>query len=448
MGGNESKLAVCNYCATEITPPPPPKTSKKGKDVNTGKDVQSDFYSSGDEKQAASASCSSLDKSHINLEVPCNTLRCSRCHGFYKLPSPNSSSTDLKNKKSSKDKPITSDKRYIEYCRVAPFGDTLLHSEEKEMDQEYIINTYLKPYFETNDDIVIRSPYRFKIKNVEFKVLGCYPPKGYIAEDTKFYLNDNKGKLIKLRFEAIKQIHLLPIKSSLNTYKKLNGIPIDDDKKDKKEEKKNDNNNICPPARDYSNKDLLKLSLKPYLKGNDKLLYISHPENKKENEDKVDEDGRFYLSDKTLFGDTDNDETEVNKDDDTDEEKKEINDQQDENKDESTNDNDDKKYEDKRKRRHLIEEETFISHGICWRVMKCIPSNGYIDSSTEIFCHGKPIQDSKKIVIRPIYETIPYSHRNFTPRQFKTNYLNPFFLGSSRYIDHSRQGIKYIYICD
>ena len=87
-----------------------------------------------------------------------------------------------------------------------------------------------------------------------------------------------------------------------------------------------------------------------------------------------------------------------------------------------------------------MEDETFIANGICWRVMKCIPNNGYIDSSTEIFCHGKPIQDIKKITIRPIYESIPHSHRNYTPRQFKKHYLDPFFLGASRYIDYSRQG--------
>ena len=274
MGANESKLSVCHYCATEIIAPPPPKESSKKDKL---KENQTDFYSSGDEKAASSISDKSSSSLINKFEIPINTLCCTRCHGFYKLPTPNSSSSDLKNKDLKRSSKINN-KRYIEYCHIAPFDDTLLYSEEKEMDQQYVINSYLIPYFNKNKNMIIRSPYRFKVKNVEFKILSCYPPKGMVSGDTIFHLDDKNGNLIKLRFEPIKQIHLLPLKSSIITYKKVNNLPIDDDDENK-EEKKNDNHNTEP--RDYSNKDLLRLSLKPYLKGNDKLLYIKPKKKKK-----------------------------------------------------------------------------------------------------------------------------------------------------------------------
>merc|ERR1712244_218845 len=44
-----------------------------------------------------------------------------------------------------------------------------------------------------------------------------------------------------------------------------------------------------------------------------------------------------------------------------------------------------------------------------------------------------------KMSIRPIYESLPNAHKNYTPRQIKREYLDPFFLGRCRYIDHSRE---------
>ena len=49
------------------------------------------------------------------------------------------------------------------------------------------------------------------------------------------------------------------------------------------------------------------------------------------------------------------------------------------------------------KRRHLMEEETFTFDGIEWRVMRCLPPDGYIDEKSTLYCHGEPISDCDKI---------------------------------------------------
>merc|ERR1712228_855032 len=136
---------------------------------------------------------------------------------------------------------------------------------------------------------------------------------------------------------------------------------------------------------------LLKYSLNPYLKGNDEAYF---QQNK----------SRFYLSDNSLFTDV-----------------------------KSTNN------ANKKQQRHLMQSEQFISNDIAW-IMTCKPSNGCITEKTEIFCHGEAIADLSEISIRAIYESMPQISRNYTPRQIKINYLEPFINGRLPYIDYSQQG--------
>eukprot|EP01084_Bolivina_argentea_P041234 76088_1 len=367
MGANDSKLYVCSYCASAISPPP---ESTKKRNKNSKKAIVSstnDVYSSEDEKSSSSESSeTSPSQSSISIELPPNTLLCTRCHAFH--PQKPSSNAD----KTSSFEP---DKRYVEHLHIAPFMDTLQVDEHKQIDAEYLITSYLKPYFNEYSDLCIHTAQRIVIRDVEFKVLGCYPPAGYIDTNgcTKFHLNGADGTLIQLTFKPIEKIHCLPIQCSVDSFQKKHRVVFEDE---------ND---------DMSNDNLLKLSLKPYLKGNDEALYMTF-------ESEKDIDLHKHINPKRL-------------------------------------------------KRHLMEQETFVSHGIAWRVMKCVPSDGYVDNTTQIFCDGMAVGDVESLSIRPIYESVPQSHRNYTPMQMKRYYLDPFFRGQSRYIDHTREvdifGVKF-----
>eukprot|EP01083_Nonionella_stella_P168794 570903_1 len=305
MGLSSSKqLAICSFCQSEII-------------------VNGDKHKSG-------------------TNIPLDTFLCPRCDGFY-----------TKN-------PIH---RSIQHLHIAPFQDTLATAEEKEISDESIIDTYLKPYFAQHPN-PITAHTRVRIRNVEFKVFGCYPPRGVVDDSTRFHLNDNNGRLLQLQWRPIQRIHLLPTNASLTAYLKQN--PNTDD---------------YPAHRDQPNKNnhneaLMQSHLMPYLKQNDAAFYI---------------------------------------------------------------DNTAMEEEEKTQRRHLMEEETFAFNGIEWRVMKCLPYDGFIDNTSTIYCHGDPVMDCTKMCIRPIYESLPNQHKNYTPQQIKSFYLEPFFYGRCRYMDHSRQ---------
>merc|ERR1719244_2112700 len=142
----------------------------------------------------------------------------------------------------------------------------------------------------------------------------------------------------------------------------------------------------------------------------------------------------IYMSDATLFGGAQSagvhQSSSIPEDDHKDHKSEDVEDPESESADIS---------KEKWRRRHLCEGETFHSFGIEWRVMECVPSNGFVDSNTKVTFDGKPLSDCKKVTLRPIYESVPFSHRNFTPKQYKTEYLDSWSRGASRYIDHSRE---------
>jgi len=246
-----------------------------------------------------------------------------------------------------------------------------------------LIDRYLKPYFESDaKNFVIQARARLIIRGVEFKVFGCYPPKGFVNDATKFHLCDNDGRLRSLRWRPIRQIHLLPTQASHATYQKVHDITPDPE-----------------PADDsttaHNNEALLRTHLKPYLKQTDEAFYIKPRNGRRSIFEEEQKQGDDYVVVPTA----------------------------------ST----------KMRHRHLMEEETFVSKGIEWRVMRCQPPDGYIDASSIIYCHGPPLTDCEKISVRPIFESLPNAHKNYTPRQIQREYLEPFFRGTSRFIDHSRE---------
>merc|ERR1712228_364303 len=126
--------------------------------------------------------------------VPPNRSLCLRCHGFYKIKYSNQSTprrrisslfSSNNNNNNQNDNNVNNNdlqsndalytRRYIEYLHIAPFENTLNGIEEKEICEEYIIETYLRPYFHQNPNLEIQARNRMIIKNVEFKVFGCYP---------------------------------------------------------------------------------------------------------------------------------------------------------------------------------------------------------------------------------------------------------------------------------
>ena len=107
-------------------------------------------------------------------------------------------------------------------------------------------------------------------------------------ESTQFHLNDNDGRLIRLRWRPIRQIHLLPTQKSRNTYNKINNITDDDDDNNNNNNNNSNNNNSNNNSNNndndlHSNEDLLKSHLKPYLKKQmNFIMLINHQYLKKE----------------------------------------------------------------------------------------------------------------------------------------------------------------------
>ena len=79
-------------------------------------------------------------------------------------------------------RPLFSCRRSLEHLHIAPFIDTLDANEEKEYDADSVVNTYLKPYFQSSEgkNLSLRAQNRLIINKVEFKVLAVYPPKGIV----------------------------------------------------------------------------------------------------------------------------------------------------------------------------------------------------------------------------------------------------------------------------
>ena len=490
MGSSNSKLQICSYCRASIPPPAPkPKNAPKKDEIATIEANSEAVFSDSSDDDEDDATATRKDTIDFTKTLPPFTILCPRCDGLN--PRPNARNKSAKT-------PADAYKRYIDHLTIAPFIDTLQNVEEKELDSEYLIKSYLMPYFKENESLLLRAPYRLHIKGVEFKVIGAYPPKGYVSGDlTQFHVTTMDNALHLLNFEPLKEIHCLPTAASLETYHAIHGIVPDEE------------------DEDHSNKDLHRVSLRPYLMGNDKLFYVNPSRQTKELEaaaaDKSDngmseadgalesspspedphDDGlkslkpnkpntktvdstesketkssktsTVYMSDETLFGgnrvgvklqNTKNVDTESQ---DMDHKETETKEEENENTENAQNLEDTEDAVDteavaslseKSQRRHLCIGETFVSFGIQWRVMKCVPSNGYVTKETKVIYKGKPLSVCKKVTLRPIYESVPFSHRNFTPKQYKTHYLDSWSRGASQYIGHSREGtlLSMIYV--
>ena len=208
MGQGDSKqIIACPYCASEIVVS---DNKENGKTSNQSpsalasaspsrNSLSQDNNNNGnnDNEQKSNADFSQI------IDIPPNAMLCQRCHGFYKKPTNsnqrrkmslfgNDTSFNLNNNNNNNNDeypPLSQRssnghsnasryRRYIEHLHIAPFQDTLEQNEEKQISEEFIIDTYLKPFFNQNKNIPISAKTRIIIKNVEFKVFGCYPPNG------------------------------------------------------------------------------------------------------------------------------------------------------------------------------------------------------------------------------------------------------------------------------
>jgi len=401
--GDSRQIVICPSCACEVEPAPSQSNDKSSE--KPAATVSNDANAASNEHKNSNAHVSPNSSESRIIPVPPHTLLCTRCHAFIDEAIPNGHTRrrslfggggDSASSSSSSSSSLHSThRRYLEHCHIAPFQDGLQRSEEKEISEDYLIHTYLQPYFHRHPDIEIRRSTRINIKNVEFKVYGCYPPAGFVNASTQFHLSDNDGRLMTFRWRPIRQIHLLPTLASRTAYNKKHNIESsssneastsnEDNNDNSNNNNNNSNSNGAAAGNDeHSNRDLYESHLKPYLRENDAAFYVHCDEDQKQH-DFVD------------VGST------------------------------------------KSFKRHLMEEEIFVYREIEWRVMKCLPPDGYIDQSTTIYCQGEALRDCSKLSIRPIYETLPNAHKNYTPRQLKRTYLDPFFKGRTRFIDHSRE---------
>jgi len=422
MGSSNSKqLSVCHFCATEIPGPNDSQsesTSSSSRSASPRRSSVNAAQSTNSEPEQKSEASAATDASSAcnGIELPANTFLCPRCHGFYRKPveSPqrrrfssfmssdsngnhhgqhpshqySSSQPMLANADRPENGRVRSCRRFIEHLHIAPFLDSLDENEEKEHTADSIVETYLRPYFESEGkNLRIQSPNRLIINKVEFKVLGCYPPKGFVSRSTQFHLTDDDDRLIKLRWRPIRKIHLLPTKSSHETYRKQH-------RSDHSSESVRSSNH----NEEHKNDDLLKSHLKPYLKKSDQSFYLRTDRRANNGpsifEDEEEEKGSGFVvvpNQRPLH-------------------------------------------------RHLMNDEVFVTNGdIEWRVMKCMPPDGFIDNTTQIFCHGEPVADLSTLSIRPIFESLPNAHKHYTPQQIKDSYLDPFFRGRCRFVDHLRE---------
>lgn len=208
-------------------------------------------------------------------------------------------------------------------------------------------------------------------------------------------MNDKNDNLLNFIWHPIRRIHFLPISSSLKTYNRKNGI-----------NKKNNEND-----------SLFATHIKPFLKETDHTLYVQNIEHKNEHKDDyifVNENINSNVSEQESFFSN------------------------------STIIQTSKKSE----YRHLMINDTFVFKDIQFRVMECVPRDGYIDSSTEVYIEGSPVEDIAKLRLRPIFEDLPNIHKNLTSEELCNMYVFPYFRSRSRYIDSTRElnifGVRFI----
>ena len=78
---------------------------------------------------------------------------------------------------------------------------------------------------------------------------------------------------------------------------------------------------------------------------------------------------------------------------------------------------------------HLSVGDTFMSRGLQFKVIACVPSDGIVTTSCDIFVEGEPLLDVQRIAILPIYESLPNNEKSITPEQVLERYLHPHFSG-------------------
>lgn len=89
--------------------------------------------------------------------------------------------------------------------------------------------------------------------------------------------------------------------------------------------------------------------------------------------------------------------------------------------------------------RHLMLGETFMSKGVQFKVIACVPADGVVDGTTEIFTEGEPLADMERVHLLPIYETLPNREKNITPDERFQRYLEPYFTGRNQVLSRDEE---------
>ena len=87
--------------------------------------------------------------------------------------------------------------------------------------------------------------------------------------------------------------------------------------------------------------------------------------------------------------------------------------------------------------KHVVEGDLFVSRGVQFKVVSCLPLNGIITNATEIFSAGPALEDVAKLQIQPIFEGLPNSEKAWTGAQIFQKYLLPYFQGRARFVKYN-----------
>jgi len=131
--------------------------------------------------------------------------RCPRCRGFVG-PTKSNDSKQLRIISEAKARdPIT-------YLRAGVLQSSFECLGEN-LKAEDLINRWIKLFFNTESGKIVKTGDTFQYRELEFKILSCYPPEGIVTETTEIFCSENLDTepLVLKDLCNLEKIHVLPL---------------------------------------------------------------------------------------------------------------------------------------------------------------------------------------------------------------------------------------------
>ena len=186
-----STFAVCQYCSCDIDLKTRPRQCPRCHGHIASRVTNNNHYQQNDHaKQRRGSKPRSLLDRLRSVSSVSSTSTSSTASSTIATPAPPPPTKSGNVANSNQNSPLNNNgtnsgngrksQIFLEHVHIAPFGSTLSDSEEKEMNDELLINSFLKPYFSSRigQRERLKAGNRFMINKVEFKVYCCYPPEG------------------------------------------------------------------------------------------------------------------------------------------------------------------------------------------------------------------------------------------------------------------------------